>query len=40
MTIIIGICITPLVCCCPCDERELYVAPDGSQWTHNGAKFY
>ena len=23
---------------CPCDEREVYVAPDGSRWTPNGAR--
>ena len=30
-----GVC-APLPCCCPCDTKELYVAPDGTHYTANG----
>ena len=22
----------PCVCCCPCDEKRIYIAPDGHRW--------
>ena len=27
ITLIIGFCLFPCVCCCPCDSREVYVEP-------------
>jgi hypothetical protein len=28
-TWLVGCCLFPLVCCCPCDSRQVYVSPDG-----------
>jgi len=27
VTILIGVCLFPCVCCCPCDSREVYIEP-------------
>ena len=37
ITWLVGIFLFPFVCCCPCDTREMYVAPDNSRWTMHGA---
>jgi hypothetical protein len=26
------------VCCCPCDERRTYIAPDGTRFVMSGSK--
>ena len=28
----------PAVCCCPCDQTTVYVAPDGTFWTQQGVR--
>jgi len=38
ITWLVGIFLFPFVCCCPCDTRETYVAPDNSRWTMHGAR--
>jgi len=35
-TFCLGFCITPLVVCCPCDTRRVYVAPNGQRYSHEG----
>ncbi|CAE8618612.1 unnamed protein product [Polarella glacialis] len=35
ITILIALCICPFVCCCPCDERDVYVDPGGRRWQGN-----
>jgi hypothetical protein len=35
VTILIGIFLFPCVCCCPCDSRQVYVAPDGRRFMTN-----
>mmetsp|Transcript_4229 Transcript_4229/g.10917 ORF Transcript_4229/g.10917 Transcript_4229/m.10917 type:complete len:176 (+) Transcript_4229:68-595(+) len=35
ITILVGLFIVPCVCCCPCDERHVYIAPDGSRYDAN-----
>ena len=32
ITILIAIFLVPCVCCCPCDSRQVYVAPDGRRF--------
>ena len=43
MTCMVAVCLVifslpPLVCCCPCDQKTVYVAPDGSLWSPEGAR--
>ena len=33
----IGCFVFACVCCCPCDDREVYIAPNGAKYTRNGA---
>mmetsp|Transcript_18749 Transcript_18749/g.36739 ORF Transcript_18749/g.36739 Transcript_18749/m.36739 type:complete len:86 (+) Transcript_18749:76-333(+) len=29
ISLLIGFCLFPCICCCPCDDREVYVEPSG-----------
>ena len=37
VTWIVSLLVVP-VCCCPCDNKELYFAPDGTHYNAYGAK--
>jgi hypothetical protein len=34
---VVALLLCPCVCCCPCDEQDLYKAPNGQLYSPNGA---
>merc|ERR1719362_115759 len=36
LTILIAIFLVPCVCCCPCDTRQVYLAPTGTKYLPDG----